>query len=232
MGHYRRWGTTTILTLCVVTVSLSPVTAQPHALSRHSIFLPMIPFSVPPVQIVASSAGFFRQSPYSIYGSIRNATETPVSSVIITAHIYQADTLLGIFSTSTAFTATLPDLPNYFHIQTDIHISQPDRYELSVTSWDTTDPLDYRRVPVASQHQEGDGIRTRVFGELANPYSRPLHGIEAVIEPGTNSPYARVSLSQDTLAPGATIPYSIVILHPFEPAVPSFTIQAQGYLAP
>jgi hypothetical protein len=166
-------------------------------------------------------------------GEIYNAAGSTVHSVVLTAHLYdETGGLIGSYSGTTAFDATLPGDTNLFSIWTAFDIDEPGDYQVTVDRWATASMLEYGRVTVVSHTLDQGSWSSQVSGEIRNDHRRTLAAIQLLVEPGTNGAYQFIDLDTTALGPGRTMNFTTSILHPWEPPPSSVAIRGQGHLRP
>lgn len=223
------------IALVVMTHGLKPVWAQSDCGDEYCIYLPLIVKPPPPVRIASSQLTSDRGGIYYVEGQIENVVSVTVYSVTLGANLYDSsNNLLGTYTGTTGLVATFPGKLNPFSIVTDIWPPpEPDHYDISITSWRTSSPLEYVPVTVVSQEVTGSWPVIEVSGEIRNDYSQKLHSIRVLVEyaevPGSYD-FQRADLSEVSLSPGETAVYSTKIFYSPTPVL--VVVRGQGYLNP
>lgn len=224
------------IALVVMAHGLKLVRAQSDCGDEHCIYLPLIIKPPPPVRIASSWLTSGRAGDVYVWGQIENVTSVTVYSVTLGANLYDnADNLLGTYTGTTVLVATFPGELNPYLIGTDLWEweSDADHYDLSITSWSTSSPFEYKPVTVVSQEVTGSWPAIEVSGEIRNDYSQTLHSIRVLVEYTDVYgfyDFQRAYVSEVNLAPGETAGYSILIF--YSPPLDVVSVRGQGYLNP
>lgn len=194
----------------------------------------LTPTQAPATVHVVSSRSFVQSTIRYVVGEVANGRSSAVYFVNISARFYDAtNTLVAVEDGYTTLTMTAPGQKNPFKILLLNAPASIVRYDLSLT-YQTSSILDYRSVTILSQ-QVRDNFGPEVFGELRNDQAREMRSVEVavtfydatgqVVDADFGFPAAT------TLAPNASSTYKVST---FDESLTfmSYTVQAEGYLAP
>jgi hypothetical protein len=178
---------------------------------------------------VVSHRGFSDAPDYAVVGEILNTGGAPAFGVKVIGNFYDGEgKLVGAAQTLTSFSMTEPEVANPFKLRVENLASAVARYELDLT-WEDVSLIEFRPLAVLDAVVGQD----EVTGQIRNDQESTLTSIVVAVtfydEAGGVVEMADIFLGGQTLAPGASMPFTIP-LPGGEGSFDHFRIEAQGNL--
>lgn len=182
---------------------------------------------------IASHRGFSNGSNYFVAGEVLNTAGVPVFGAKVIANFYDSGgALVAAGQTLTSLPMTEPEVGNPFKLKVENLASAVSRYELTV-SWEDISLVEFRYLTVL----DGEVRQGEVVGQMRNDQESDLTSIVVAVTfydaAGAVVDTADIFLGGQTLAPGASLPFSIPLNIPLNgdmPVYDHFWIEAQGNL--
>jgi hypothetical protein len=157
-------------------------------------------------------------------GEVLNTTVQPLYNVQIEARIYDTrGTLLAQGTGTTTVPAVFPNQPTPFTVRVPPYDYFFDRrYEIVLTGWSNTSPVEYRNLDVTNLRAEQTippgpmpepPTVTSLSMTVRNPSSQSLAAVQATVWCKNNSQPLSVNIQTitDRLAPGAQLDWTTVV---------------------
>jgi hypothetical protein len=178
---------------------------------------------------VASHRGFSDGSNYVVVGEVLNTSGVAVYGAKVIANFYDSGgKLIAAGQALTSLLMTEPEVGNPFKLKVENLASAVERYELTVT-WEDVSLIEFRYLTVV----EGQVRQGEVVGQIRNEQESVLTSIVVAVTfydaAGVVVDTADIFLGGQTLAPGASLPFTIP-LSGGDGVYDHFWIEAQGNL--
>lgn len=178
---------------------------------------------------VVSHRGVSDGSHYAVVGEILNTGGAPAFGVKVIGNFYDGEgKLVGAAQTLASFSMTEPEVANPFKLRVENLPSAVARYELNLT-WEDVSLIEFRPLTVVDAVVD----QGEVTGQIRNDQESSLTSIVVAVtfydEAGGVVEMADIFLGGQTLAPGASLPFTIP-LPAGERSFDHFRIEAQGNL--
>ena len=170
---------------------------------------------IPSAVFVRSHTSYAQNAQYVVVGELVNGGAFDTFAVIVHGRFFDsAGLLIATAQAPAAFAKIEIERPAPFRMIADVDPAAVNRYELRITS-DETSIVEYREPEVSNVAiVERDG-RTAVVGELYNGHEMALTSIVVAVafydEDGEVVEVAESVLSEERISPGAVLPFEILL---------------------
>ena len=170
---------------------------------------------IPSAVFVRSHTSYAQNAQFVVVGELVNGGAFDAFAVIVHGRFFDsAGLLIATAQAPAAFAKIEIERPAPFRMIADVDPAAVNRYELRITS-DETSIVEYREPEVSDVAiVERDG-RTAVVGELYNGHEMALSSIVVAVafydEDGEVVEVAETVLSEERISPGAVLPFEILL---------------------
>ncbi len=170
---------------------------------------------IPSAVFVRSHTSYAQNAQFVVVGELVNGGAFDVFAVIVHGRFFDsAGLLIATAQAPAAFAKIEIERPAPFRMTADVDPAAVNRYELSISS-DETSIVEYREPEVSNVAMvERDG-RKVVVGELYNGHEMALSSIVVAVafydEDGEVVEVAEKVLSEERISPGAVLPFEILL---------------------
>ena len=170
---------------------------------------------IPSAVFVRSHTSYAQNAQFFVVGELVNGGAFDVYAVIVHGRFFDsAGLLIATAHAPAAFARIEIERPSPFRMIADVDPDAVNRYELSVSSQETS-IVEYREAEVSDVAMvERDG-RPAVVGELYNGHEIALSSVVVAVafynEEGEVVDVAETILSEESISPGAVLPFEILL---------------------
>ena len=205
---------------------------QPGESQNQVLYLPYVNNSYYPVTVLYSDFFNYRYSTVGIVGQIINYTHETVYNVNITADVFENGILTHTYTDTTMLTATFPGGTNPYNLLVggEYYIdTNNSKLAVRINSYEFDNEPKYLPLTVVSKIY----IPTlgNLTGQIRNDTSKTIEDIEIVLD-GFDEFYTSATVNESSLPPGESTTYTAHLFYPRWQDGDSYSVWAQGAVAP